>query len=73
MEAVGNAMTANYGDENDDGVCEHEEWELIFIDGEYEIEILDTTMVSCRVKCEVCGLEGWFAAPIGKEYDLEWD
>jgi hypothetical protein len=39
MKPVGNAMTANYGDETDDGECEHE-WEKSLHEGPLFDEIL---------------------------------
>lgn len=55
MEQVGNAMTANYGDETDDGVCEHEDYDIRTENPEYSILVY---LASFNIKCNECGANG---------------
>ena len=71
MTTKGNAMTANYGDENDDGVCEHEEWYIVEVENDGE---LNPSLVCCQIKCESCGTNGWLTAKVEwlNEHEVEW-
>ena len=67
MKPIGNAMTANLGDENDDGVCEHEEWHIV---GEQDSVHL-RSLQGVLIKCENCGADGWLTIPVIED-EVEW-
>lgn len=72
MKPIGNAMTANLGDETDDGVCEHEEWDLTEIHNlNVHSQNNGQDKVCLKVQCDSCGTEGWIQANIA-EYEVEW-
>ena len=86
MEQVGNAMTANYGDETDDGVCEHDDWDLDYemvvredgstdtLDGNvihFNVIYPSQEEIQCAIRCTSCGAEGWLAAKLS-EHEVEW-
>ena len=62
-------MTANYGDETNDDVCEHKEWYVV--DEAHDGE-LNPSLVCCQIKCESCGINGWLTVPITEKI-LEWN
>jgi len=77
MKQIGNvgqvsdtAMTANYGDETDDGVCEHEDW--VFISNTLQFGSRSIITIMCKIRCMMCLEEGWLTTEM-KEYELEWN
>ena len=82
MKQIGNvgqvsdtAMTANLGDENDDGVCEHEDWEIIYpytlSDEQRALDNLSRDDICVAIRCPACGMYGWLTAKLS-EHEVEW-
>ena len=71
----GNAMTANYGDETDDGVCHHEgEWHpqiLKVIEDGVEMDGYHYA-IEGRVRGASCGAKGWLRTDLCPT-EVEWN
>jgi hypothetical protein len=75
---VDNAMTANYGDEKDDGVCYHESWSVgqmidFCVSGDPNYDLCYFVV---EIKCDSCGCDGhynFYSGSGSNENEMDWE